>query len=576
MCAGAFGQGTLWETANQRGWDLVIGSYATSHTVSELAKDEALREKAIETIRRMGITTLYLEIYRSGHVVPTDELIAVRDWLLANGVSVIGGIATTPGGDVGVEQNEGLTWYNWQNPKTQRDLAKVMRDAAPVFDAIIVDDFYCTGDTSAESEAARGGRDWGTYRRDLLTRLAQDIFIGPAKEVNPGITVIIKYPQWYDRFHLFGYDTETFPVVFDSVYVGTETRGALTQRFGFTPATMGFNNFRWLAGISGEKIGGAWFDHGDCGEYDFLDQAYTSVLAGARELVYFNFNDMMNGHPDHARVVDAMDTLFALAATVRRDPVEGVMGYKPVNSAPGGDMFLMDFVGMLGVPLIPTHEYPGDASAIFLPTQATADPNVFAYLKASLSKGATVTVTTGFLASVAEGNEAAALAGVAPVTLEAMQGAVIGADGSTVATAHGLDLAARLETAGAETVVSAKVGDATIPFLTTHGALNGTLAVLNTRTFDQADYDRVGEVLLAPRMLGINELPRETANAIRAVMNQGAGFTLDAPSRVSVHPLGDGTVVIQNFTNEDTPVKLKRGVVEFDGVVPARGRVWAD
>ena len=54
----------------------------------------------------------------------------------------------------------------------QRDLEGVMRTSAKVFDEFIVDDFLCTGDQSAESDAARQGRSWSQYRRDLLTELS--------------------------------------------------------------------------------------------------------------------------------------------------------------------------------------------------------------------------------------------------------------------------------------------------------------------------------------------------------------------------------------------------------------------
>jgi len=151
-------------------------------------------------------------------------------------------------------------------------------------------------------KAAKGNRSWDEYRRALLTELAQCVFIGPAKQVNPDITMIVKYPQWYDRFHLFGYDTKTLPELFDKVWVGTETRGRNTQRFGFVQPYEVFVNYHWLADIAGEKIGGAWFDHGDCAEHDFINQAYTSVLAG--------------------------------------------------------DMYIMDFLGMLGIPIVPVHKFP--------------------------------------------------------------------------------------------------------------------------------------------------------------------------------------------------------------------------
>ena len=61
-----------------------------------------------------------------------------------------------------------LGWFNWQAQKTRDDVAKVMSTAAPLFSELIVDDFFCTGDMSPESVAAKGDLPWSDYRRALL------------------------------------------------------------------------------------------------------------------------------------------------------------------------------------------------------------------------------------------------------------------------------------------------------------------------------------------------------------------------------------------------------------------------
>jgi len=238
---------TQWEKARERLDALRFESYATSRQVEQMATDEEFRARVGEAVRRMGITKMYVEVYRAGHTVPPELLVIVRDWLVRQGIDVVGGIATVPGGDVGVRQQGPLDWFNWQNAKTQRDLEEIVRMAAGVFDTFIVDDFLCTGDVGEESDRARGERSWGQYRRELLTQLARSVLLEPAREVNPDIIMIVKYPQWYDRFHLFGYDTETLPRIFDRVWVGTETRGRNTRRFGFVQPYEGFINYRWLA-----------------------------------------------------------------------------------------------------------------------------------------------------------------------------------------------------------------------------------------------------------------------------------------------------------------------------------------
>ena len=533
---------------------LRMASYATSRHVEQLATDEAIRTQAWSTIRRFGITKLYVEVYRGGHVVSREHLIFVRDWLQGKGIEVVGGIATVPGGTFGVRQKGPLGWFNWQNEKTQQDLEAVVRMAAGIFDTFIVDDFLCTGDVSDESRAAKGDRAWGEYRLALLTELADSIFVEPAKEVNPAITMIVKYPQWYDRFHLFGYDTRTFPEIFDQVWVGTETRGRNTQRFGFVQPYEGFVNYRWLAGIAGHKIGGAWFDHGDCAEHDFLDQAYTSVLAGAPELVFFSFANVMAGHPDHEKVIAQSNQLAELAAFVRQHPVVGVPAYKPQNSDPAGDMYIMDFLGMLGIPIIPVHEFPQHAPVIFLPAQAAADPDLLNHIKRARARGAHLIVTTNLLIASTYREALAQMAGVAPdLTSEPIRAQLTQDAMNKTVT---IDLESPIECAPGPGNILCLAGHEPYALLKTHNSPKGRIVLLNTHTYNQADFDAVGEVLLCPRPLGLLDMQEPALSTLREAFG---GDAFNGPACVTYHPFGSvasGNCVIQNFNDRAVTITL--------------------
>ena len=599
-CLAGTAPGTTWESARSRISGLRFGSYATSQQVEQLATDEAFRTTAWEAIQRMGITKLYVEVYRGGHMVSSDQLVLVRDWLRQKGLDVVGGIATVPGGEIGVRQKGPLGWFNWQNDKTRRDLEKIMRRAAPLFDTFIVDDFLCTGDVSEESKSAKGDRSWGEYRRALMTQVAQSVFVGPAKQENPGITMIVKYPQWYDRFHLFGYDAETLPRLFDRVWVGTETRGRNTRRFGFVQPYEGFINYRWLTSIAGNRIGGARFDHGDCAEYDFLDQAYMSVLAGARELVFFNLGDLVQGHPDHAKVVTEFDRLVKLADFVRTHPVTGVPAYKPPNSDPGGDMYLMDFLGMLGIPVVPVHRFPETAPVIFLPAQAAADPDLLNRVKKAMAKGTHVIVTTSLLIALPHGGALARLVGVDPNTRSSPTRASCTAGATEVM----VDLEMPIETAARPGDVTCTATGKTLLLLRTASTPSGTISLLNTHTYSQADFDAIGEVLLCPRPLGLLALDGPPLSALRRAFREVTGPAFDGPSGVTFHPLSGSSergFVVQNFNAQDVNVGIRLQVqagkpisfterfsgkplpihaidagagVVLDLTIPARGRVW--
>lgn len=608
------------EKARERLDALRFATYATSHQVEQITVDEAFRTRVEDTLRRMGITKLYVEVYRGGHTVSAEQLVFVRDWLKRQDIDVVGGIATVPGGNTGVRQQGPLDWFNWQNPKTQRDIAGIVRTAAGIFDTFIVDDFLCTGDVSDESDKARAGRPWGQYRRELMTQVARSAILEPAREVNPDITMIVKYPQWYDRFHLFGYDTETLPRLFDRVWVGTETRGRNTRRFGFVQPYEGFVNYRWLAGIAGDKIGGAWFDHGDCAEHDFLDQAYMSVLAGARELVFFNLGDLLNGHPDHAKLVDQFDRLADLAAFVRTHPVVGVPAYKPPNSDPAGDMYIMDFLGMLGIPLVPVHKFPESAPVMFLPAQAAADPALLERVKTALDKGANVIVTPNLLMTMPRGGELARLLDVDPNLTSRPTSAKLVFRFLDIIINANVDIESRIESSEGPRDIVCNVDGKDMLFLRTRDAGKGRISLLNTHTYSQADFDAVGEVLLCPKPLDLLSMSWGTLVPLRAAfcgeypLYAYTGplhvFLMWTPTCMTLHPFsmtGSDGFVIQNFNDaeEEAYVRIPtrngapaRFIERFSGrvlsvtpiadlpvvsspemivlkiTVPARGRVW--
>ncbi|MEQ8219209.1 MAG: hypothetical protein RH981_13305 [Arenibacter sp.] len=540
--------------AKQHQDDLTLSVYITAHSVERLLSTPEGRREATSLMMANGITKVYLEVYRSGLVVAPKLLAETTKYFTENGFEVVGGIATVPGGDIGVKQEGELGWFNWQNPKTQQDMKKVMLDAAPIFDTFIVDDFLCTGDISQESKVAKGNRSWSEYRRRLMTQLASSIFIDPVKSVNPDIHMIIKYPQWYDRFHMFGYDVETGPKLFDEVWVGTETRGQYTQRFGFVQPYEGFVNYSWIKSIAGKKIGGAWFDHGDCDALDFVEQAYQSVLAGANELVIFNYGSFVNGHAGHHLLRMDFEKLARLAKTLKTSPIHGIAGYKPPHSEAGGDLYIMDYVGMFGIPLMPMAYYPENEATIFLPTQAAADPEIVRKVMASHRQGKRIIMTAGFLAKVADKGKLSKLSGILKPEVGVISVEKIILDGSETPLERPLDLEATLEIKNAIAMLEVKWGNSTVPFLTK--SIDGQLYVLNSHTFSEADFKAVGEVLLCPRPLGLLDLPTSWANVLRSVFNEQLQIALEAPTRITMQPLENGDVILHNYNQKDVELQL--------------------
>ncbi len=545
----------IWNYAVSRKNDLRLGVYITAQTVENMFSTEDGKRETVSLLRCNGISKVFLEVYRSGLVVSPELLKESVIFLQENGFEVVGGIATVPGGDFGVKQDGTLGWFNWQNEKTQNDLRNVMKSVAPVFDTFIIDDFLCTADTSRESKIAKGDRTWSEYRRELLTGLSESVFIKPARKVNPDIKMIVKFPQWYDRFHMFGYDLANEPGLFDGVWVGTETRGQYTQRFGFVQPYEGFINYRWISTFAEKKMGGAWFDHGDCSDLDFIEQAWQSVLAGAKELVIFNFGSFISGHPGHHLLRRDFEKLADLAAAVAENPIQGAVAYKPANSDAGGDLYLMDYIGMFGISLVPASQYPENAEVIFLPTQAATDENVVEKAINSIKNGAKLVVTTGFLAHAKEGEKLAELAQISwPLKNQKITTDLILNEGKKEQLPFAMTLDYKIIPDGTTPLLM--VANDENPFFMVQNKKQN-ISVINTHTFSQEDFDRVGEVLLCPRQIGLLEVPQKWANTIRSTFQQKDMPQINAPTRVTFQNLSDGSFVIHNYNREKITVKIQ-------------------
>ena len=67
--SGSFAGQSQLDKARARIDDLRFEVYATSRQVEAARNRQATRRRAWSVIRRMGITKVYVEVYRSGHVV---------------------------------------------------------------------------------------------------------------------------------------------------------------------------------------------------------------------------------------------------------------------------------------------------------------------------------------------------------------------------------------------------------------------------------------------------------------------------------------------------------------------------
>lgn len=533
------------------GSPLSISVYATAGDVQTHLAAAEDRAQILPLLHRLNVSRVFLEGRRGDEYVPISTLAKVRDFFESRGIRVTGGIATVPGSRFGVRQEGGLDWLNWEAAKTRQDIADFFADNAKIFDEIIVDDFFCTGDTSAQAARGRAGRSWSAYRRDLLVSSIGPLMARPARRARQNVRLIVKFPQWYDRFHVFGYDPPRMAEHFDAVWVGTEVRNPRTRRMGFVQQTQGYMNFLWLKSIAGKKVLGAWFDHIECTDLQFVDQAYMSVLAGAPELTLFHLGDIVAEHPGDTLLAERLTELTSLAGALHGADPRGIFFYKPPGSDPGDNLFLMDYLGMLGLPIVPTSEYPGSSRTVFLAAHAAADPNVEVEVQRHLRKGGTLIMTPGFLRRA--GSWAEALAG-ATSSGRAGLGKVNRGDRAIGATQVEID--AGLRTATGKALISTDAEGQSVPLLTRRRLAGGLVYVLNIRTFSDADYRVSGEWLLPPRQLGWSDAPQEVADQLRTPLMEPLGVKLLAPAGVVLCLRGKGQFL---YNSNDEPVETRLG-----------------
>jgi hypothetical protein len=227
-----------------------------------------------------------------------------------------------------------------------------------------------------------------------MTRLSRDYVLGAAKRVNRKVKLIIKYPQWYDRFHERGYEVVRETSDFHRIWVGTETRD---RDKGGTMPYEAYFIMRWLGALGGRKTGGGWYDTYDTTERTYLEQARQTVLAGARESVLFCYGSLLQktGPANVAALREEIPKLFEAAEYVgKRRPV-GIAAYKPPNSHAEDEPYIFDYVGMLGLPLVPCHQFPEKAKAAFFSIHALKDPQLPPKLANFIAQGKPVLLTDG-------------------------------------------------------------------------------------------------------------------------------------------------------------------------------------
>jgi hypothetical protein len=378
----------------ERGSEHLFSTLFTAQSVERQLNSVEGIDSAIAWCRQTAVTKVYVESFRNGLLASRDALVRVRDRFRDAGLEVSGCVTTTKMAKSSVTGWEMFPCFT--DAGTQQQLQGIFEFTAPLFDEIMIDDFYCTTCECDECQAARGARVWAEYRVDLMRRVSRERVLDPVRRTNSNARVIIKYPQWYEDFPERGYDPEGETAMFDRTWVGTETRDIGDARWGGCATYRAFWIMRWLGQIGGAKCGGGWYDPYGTHEDSYLEQARQTILGGARESVLFCYPSLLeHTGPANVKALRAeQPALFDLAAWVAGETPRGIVSYKPIGSTAAGEKYVFDWLGMAGLPVIPAHQFPSGGGIAVFAADAAHDPQFAQQVADFSARGGAALFTT--------------------------------------------------------------------------------------------------------------------------------------------------------------------------------------
>jgi len=488
--AGTAAKGDLWAIAKAKAPIHRYSTLFTAHDVRDRISTEKGLDEAVAWCKATGVTKVYIEVFRSNYQAERAALVRARDRFRREGF-VVGGCVTTT--NVGKRSTGWSLISCYTDPATQDRLERIFRYAAGLFDLVMIDDFWFTDCKCAQCRKAKGERSWSEFRCDLMSHLSRERIVKPAREVNPRVRIIVKFPEWYDLFHERGYDVVREPEIFDITWIGTETRDPDNPRWGRKPQYGAYWLALWADAFARGKLGGGWFDPLGTTPNTYVEQARQTILGLCRESMLFCYGALHRGTgpEDVAALRRELPQLLDLAEFVRGEKVRGVGTYKVPNSPPGGDNYIFNFVGMLGIPMTADIKYPADAPSLFLTGHDASDPSLEESLAASIERGTPILLTSNLRRALSE------------------------------------KMRKRVEASGNVRVLEL---DGKRTKRSSYGVLDSIRDLMN--------------------------LPREKLDALRRPLLKPLGVEFSAPGKVSLYLYGREKVVVENFNDKTVEVRL--------------------
>ena len=541
-----------------------VSTYIRAQDVARM-DDEKFLKSTWETVSsQVDLDKIYLETHRDAFIVPEKTLTKVKKFFLSKGLEVGGGITFTRSEPTDFET------YSYAREDERQMVKHISEYTAKFFDDIILDDFFFIDLKNDDEIAAKGTKSWTEYRLRLMADAGRELVVGPAKAVNPKVKVIVKYPNWYDHFHGLGFNLEEEPTYFDGIWTGNETRDPASAQH--LQNYLSYNISRYFENIAPGRNLGGWVDAGgiNMSMDRYAEQLHLTMLGRLPEIILWNYMQLVDvkispsmraawqsegGNSfrydemvapytrDGKTITPTTMARFADQTLHQTDrlmshlgnPI-GLVSYKPYHSS--GEDFLQNYLGMIGLPMDMHPQWPDNREQILLTQQAAKDPQLVEKIKQQLRKGGDVIITTGLLKVIKD-----ELADVVELYCGDLKAIVNDFGRSGKSEREFIIPQVKYFTNDAWEVVSAGRP------LT--GGVSG-YPILLRDTYSKG----ILFVLTIPDDFGnLYDYPAGALNIIRSVMSKDVGAYIEGPSKVSLFPYDNKTLVVENFN--DNAVSLR-------------------
>ncbi|GHT33515.1 permease [Bacteroidia bacterium] len=518
---------------------------------------------------QIKVDKIYLETHRDLNIIPDETLEQAKKYFLDKGLEVGGGITYT------INEMNNFETFCYSNPEHRKLVKEIAEHTAKHFDDFILDDFFFTSCKSDIEIKAKGTKSWTQYRLDLMTEAGQNLVINPAKKVNPKVKVIIKYPNWYDHFSGLGFNLATGPQIFDGVWTGTESRDPSGNQH--LQNYESYNIIRYFENLRPGHNRGGWIDSGGTGlgADRYAEEFWLTFFAKAPEISLCAYDELIGvalrpslrtawqgqgtsfDYDEMAKPVNLNGSLYtpttlARVAGYTAEKIDkfinklgkpiGIKSYKPYQSL--GDDFLQNYFGMIGLPMDMYPTFPTDQQVVLLTEQAKYDPDLITKIKAQLTKGGDVIVTTNLLKAIPD-----KLAEI--VELRVPDNVLVndfslpwGSTGKATSDKDILVPQVLYHTNDAWETVSAG--------RPLSNGVSGYPIILRAQYSKGNFY-----VLTVPNDFGnLYSYPEPVLNQIRQLLSKDLDIRLEGPAKVSLFLYDNGTFIVESFLDEPVTVQL--------------------